>query len=67
MTFYHLETVSPDNARDAKRGGRLLLTFGAMANVQRERLTWCKVPNLPALAAATLAVVEFPDCLGHEL
>jgi hypothetical protein len=63
MTLYYFECVSPDNERDAKRGRRLLLTFGAMADVQRERLPWGKVSNMSALAAATLAFVRIPGCL----
>lgn len=62
LTLNYLECVSPDNEGDAERGRRLLLTFGAMANVQRQRLPWGKVANLSALAATTLAFVCIPDC-----
>ena len=64
-TLYDIECVSLDSERDAKRGRRLLLTFSAMANVQRQRLPWRKVPNTSALTAATLAFVWAVDCCWH--
>ena len=62
LALHYLECVAPDGERDAERGRRLLSTFGAMANVQRQRLPRSEVPNISTLAAATLAFVSIPDC-----
>src|SRR5579863_6689551 len=66
MTLHYFESISPDSERDAKCRRRLLLTFGAMANVQCERLPRSEVPNLSALTAAALAFFCIRNCCWHE-